>query len=45
MDEWMDLPNNYLFFQQVAEDAVMSGKLSEKAKLTELQSYNSVGTI
>ena len=35
------LPNNYLIFQQVAEASALSGKLSEKAKLTELKSYNS----
>ena len=29
-----DIPNNYLIFQQVAEDSVLSGKLSEKAMLT-----------
>jgi len=34
-----DKPNNYLIFQQVAEDSILSGKLSEKAKLTELISY------
>jgi len=28
----------YLIFQQVIEDSVLSGKLSEKAKLTELKS-------
>jgi len=28
----------YLIFQQVTEDSVLSGKLSEKAKLTELKS-------
>jgi len=28
----------YLIFQQVSEDSVMSGKLSEKAKITELKS-------
>ena len=27
---------NYLIFQQVNEDSVLSGKLSEKAKLTEI---------
>ena len=32
-----DIPNNYLIFQQVTEDSVLSGKLSEKAKLTELK--------
>ena len=32
------LLNNYLIFQQVAEDSVLSGKLSEKAMLTELKS-------
>ena len=33
-----DIPNNYLIFPKVAEDSVLSGKLSEKAKLTELKS-------
>jgi len=33
-----DTPKNYLIFQQVTEDSVLSGKLSEKAKLTELNS-------
>ena len=28
----------HLIFQQVTEDSVLSGKLSEKAKLTELKS-------
>jgi len=28
---------NYLIFQQVADDSVLSGKLSEKAKLIELK--------
>ena len=32
----------YLIFQQVTEDSVLSsGKLNEKAKLTELKSENS----
>jgi len=32
-------PTHDLFnFQQVTEDSVLSGKLSEKAKLTELKS-------
>ena len=29
---------NYLIFQQVTEDSVLSGKLSGEAKLTELKS-------
>ena len=29
----------YLIFQQVTEESVLSGKLNEKAKLTELKSY------
>jgi len=29
---------NYLIFQQVTLDSVLSGKFSEKAKLTELKS-------
>jgi len=33
-----DIPNNYLIFQQDTEDSVLTGKLSEKAKLTELKS-------
>ena len=34
-----DILKNYLIFQQVTEDSVLSsGKLSEKAKLTELKS-------
>jgi len=33
-----DIPNNYIIFQQVAVEAVLSDKLSEKAKLTELKS-------
>jgi len=33
-----DKPNNYLIFQQVTEDSVLSGKFSEKAKLTKLKS-------
>jgi len=33
-----DIHNNYLIFQQVAENSVLSGNLSEKAKLTELKS-------
>jgi len=32
------VPKNYSIFQQVTEDSVLSGKLSEKAKLTELKS-------
>ena len=32
------MPNNYLISQQVTEVSVLSGKLSEKAKLTELKS-------
>jgi len=32
------MPKNYLIFQQGAEDSVLSGKLSEKPKLTELKS-------
>ena len=36
-----DILKNYLIFQQDAEDSVLSGKLSEKAKLTELKSQNS----
>ena len=32
-----DIPNNYLIFQQVAEDSVLSDKLSEEAKLAELE--------
>jgi len=31
----------YLIFQQVTEDSVLSCKLSEKAKLTELKYLNS----
>ena len=31
-----DILNNYLIFQQVTEDSVLSDKLSEKVKLTEL---------
>ena len=35
----IDIFKNYLIFQQVTEDSVMSGyKLSEKAKITELKS-------
>jgi len=33
-----NIPNNYLICQQVAEYSVLSGKLSEKAKLTESKS-------
>jgi len=33
-----DIASNYLIFEQVAEDSVLSGELSEKAKLTELKS-------
>src|SRR6218665_2195056 len=33
-----DILKNYLIFQQVTEDLVLSGKLSETAKLTELKS-------
>jgi len=33
-----DEPKNYLIFRHVIEDSVLSGKLSEKAKLTELKS-------
>jgi len=33
-----DILKNYLIFQQAAEDSVLSGKLSEKAKPTELKS-------
>src|SRR6218665_2540394 len=33
-----DMPKNYLIFQQVAEDSVLSVNLSEKPKLTELKS-------
>ena len=33
-----DILKNYLIFQQVTEDLDLSGKLSEKAKLTELKS-------
>jgi len=33
-----DIPKNYLIFQQVTEDSVLPGKLSEKAELTELKS-------
>jgi len=33
-----DIPKNYLIFQQVTEVSVLSGKLSKKAKLTELKS-------
>ena len=36
-----DIPKiikTYLIFQQITEDSVLSGKLSEKAKLTELKS-------
>ena len=36
-----DIPKNYLIFQQVTENSVFSGKLSEKPKLAELKSYNS----
>jgi len=36
-----DILKNYLIFQQVSEDSVLPGKSSEKAKLTELKSYNS----
>ena len=36
-----NIPNNYLIFQQVTDNSVFSGKLSEKAKLAELKSYNS----
>jgi len=36
-----DILKNYLIFQQDTEDSVLSGKLSEKAKLTELKFYNS----
>src|SRR6218665_3779540 len=32
-----DIPKNYLIFQQVTEDSVLSRKLSEKAKLSELK--------
>src|SRR6218665_1549337 len=37
-----DILKNYFIFQQVTEDSVLSGKLSETAKLTELKSllYN-----
>jgi len=33
-----DILMMYLIFQQVNEDSVLSGKLSEKVKLTELKS-------
>ena len=33
-----DILKNYLNFQQVTEDSVLSGKLSETAKITELKS-------
>jgi len=33
-----DILKNYLIFQQVTENSVLSGKLSEEAKLTELKS-------
>ena len=33
-----DIHKKYLIFQQFPEDSVLSGKLSEKAKLTELKS-------
>ena len=33
-----DTLKKYLIFQQVTEDSVLSGKLSEKAKLNELKS-------
>jgi len=32
------VPNNYLIFQQVTEDSVLSVKFSKKVKLTELKS-------
>ena len=35
--ERYSLLKNYLIFQQVTEDSALSGKLSEKAKLTELK--------
>src|SRR6218665_175356 len=37
------IPTNYLIFQQATytDDSVSSGKFSEKAKLTEMKSYNS----
>ena len=31
-----NIPKNYLIFQQVTEDSILSGKLNEKAKLTNL---------
>ena len=33
-----DVPKNYLIFQKVTDGSVLSGKLGEKAKLTELKS-------
>ena len=38
-----EIPKNYLIFQHdiVIEDSVLSDKLSEKAKLTEVKSENS----
>jgi len=33
-----DILENYLIFQQVTEDSVLSGKLSKKAKKTEVKS-------
>ena len=33
-----DILRNYLIFQQVTEDSALSGKISEKAKLTEPKS-------
>jgi len=33
-----NIPENYLIFKQVTEDSALSGKFSEKAKLTELKS-------
>jgi len=38
-----EILKNYLTFQQVTEDSVLSSKLSVKAKLTELKSENSKG--
>ena len=35
------IPKNYVVFQDVIEDSVLSGKFSEKAKVTELKSQNS----
>jgi len=33
-----NISKNYFIFQQVTEDSVLSGKLSEKAKLAEMKS-------